>query len=302
MAKHPDNRKSGGGTGGSATPTSSADSETQGAASRRSGTIGSLAKGLRILEFVAGAPSLVRLRTIAAHFSMDRSAAFRFLATLEQFGYVSKDQETKAYSLGPGLARIRRLSRSRGELIELARPFLKRLSEQTGQTSFVAMIENNRALLLEVAPGNNIVGVYVGQDEPLYCTAAGKAVLALLPRDEQDQIIRDLNLKKSTPRTTSSKSVLRRELDEIRASGIAFDDREWHDDLCCIGAPIVDETGYPLAAISLSMIDASIEGGPRAQTQWIERVRQSALDASRSLAEAETNISRSRQRPSGTSG
>ena len=302
MAKQSGNRTSGGGNGTAGKAAEALASTVENRDLRKAGMIGSLAKGLRILEFVAAAPSLVRLRTIAAHFGMDRSAAYRFLATLEQFGYVTKDAETKAYSLGPGLARLQRLTLSRSALIELARPFLRRLSEQTSQTSFLAMIENNRALLLEVAPGNTVVGVYVGQEEPLYCTAAGKAVLAMLPEGERDHVIAQLNLKRSTPRTISSKSVLRRELADIRASGVAFDECEWRDEVCCIGAPILDETGYPLAAISLSMVDASIVGGPRAQTEWIELVRQSARDASLFLAETDMIGPGGRRRPAGMSG
>lgn len=250
------------------------------------GTIGSLAKGLRILEYVTSSPSKIRLRSVAAHFGMDRSAAFRFLATLEQFYYVTKDAETKAYSPGPGLARLWRQARPRRELIEIAKPFLNRLSEVTGQTGYLAMLESNRALLLEVSPGHNVVSVrhFVGQLEPLYCTSVGKAILAMLPPSEQEEILRKLTLKKNTPRTISSKAVLKRQLLDIRATGIAFDECEWRDEICCIGAPILDETGYPVAAVGLSMVDALIRGGPRAQTVWIDMVRQSAREAGKVMS------------------
>ncbi len=254
----------------------------------KSGTVGSLAKGLRILEYVISSPNSVRLRSVASHFSMDRSAAFRFLATLEKLGYVVKDSETKAYAPGPGVARLRRMARPRHELIEIAKPFLNRLSEATGQTGYLAMLENDRALLLEVSPGHNVVSVrhYVGQLEPLYCTSVGKAILAMLSPAEQDHIIRTLVLKKNTPNTISTKSALRTQLAEIRTAGVAFDECEWREEICCIGAPILDEAGYPVAAVGLSMVDALIKGGPRAQTEWIETVRKSARDAGLAMSAA----------------
>lgn len=256
---------------------------------QKRGMITSLAKGLRILEYVASSSGTVRLRSVAAHFGMDRSAAFRILATLEAMEYVTKDAETKAYSPGPALARLRRQARQRHELIELTKPFLRRLSEQTGQTGYLAILENKRALLLEVAPGHNVVSVrhYVGQLEPLYCTSVGKAILALLPEAEEREIMQSLELKKCTNRTISSKAVLRSQLLEIRESGIAFDECEWREEICCIGAPILDETGYPVAAIGLSMVDALVKGGPRSKTDWIELVRQAALDAGAALIAVE---------------
>jgi IclR family acetate operon transcriptional repressor len=247
-----------------------------------------LAKGLQILEYVICAPGKVRLRSIATHFNMDRSAAFRFLATLEAFEYISKDTETKAYSPGPGLVRLRRLARPRSELIELTSPFLNRISELTGQTGYLAMLENDRALLLEVTPGRGVVSVrhYVGQLEPLYCTSVGKAILAMLPAAEQNAIIRGLVLKKNTPRTIVSKRALRQQLAEIQASGVAFDECEWREEICCIGAPILDETGYPIAAVGMSMVDALVKGGPRAMKEWIKVVRDAASDAGSVLAGA----------------
>lgn len=254
--------------------------------SQTRGMIASLAKGLRILEYIASSPGEVRLRSVAAHFDMDRSAAFRILATLEALGYVVKDPETKAYSPGVALARLRRQARRRHELIEITNPFLRRLSEQTGQTGYLAILENERALLLEVAPGHNVVSVrhYVGQLEPLYCTSVGKAILALLPEPEASEILRTLELKKCTSRTISSKTVLRGQLKEIRASGVAFDECEWKEEICCIGVPILDETGYPVAAIGLSMVHALVKGGPRSKIDWIELIKQAASDAGAALA------------------
>ncbi len=259
---------------------------------RQKAIVGSLAKGLNILEYVTSSPGRVRLRSVAAHFSMDRSAAFRFLATLEQFGYVTKDPETKAYAPGPGLARLKRLARPRSELIECANPYVRKLSEQTGQTGYLAMLENDRALLIEVAPGNNVVSVrhYVGQLEPLYCTAVGKAILAALPVSEQSDILRSLKLVKNTDRTISSKAVLRSQLAEIRDEGIAFDECEWREEICCIGAAILDEAGYPVAAVGLSMVDALVKGGPRSKTEWIGLVKQAAQGVADALSGSKTTV------------
>jgi len=254
-------------------------------AHERADTVRSLAKGLRILEYVASAPDAVRLRSVAAHLGMDRSAAFRFLATLGQFDYVTKDPETKAYSPGPGLGRLSRLARPRRQIIEAVNPLLMRLSEVTGQTGYLAMLDGDRAILLEVAPGRNVVAVrhYAGQLEPLYCTAVGKALLAALPAAERNAIIATLKLKRNTPNTIPNRKALQAQLAVIRSTGIAFDECEWREEIACIGAPILDETGYPVAAVGLSMVAALVKGGPRTKSDWIACVRDAAADAGKVL-------------------
>jgi len=290
VRKQPDAKHIGGRIAAKSDAGSGANPIAKRASARRGaenvGTVSSLTKGLRILEYVTSAPGTVRLRSIAAHFGMDRSAAFRFLATLGQLDYVTKDPETRAYSPGPGLARLYRLARPRSEIIETINPFLNRLSELTGQTGYLAMLDGDRAILLEVVPGHNVVSVrhYVGQLEPLYCTAVGKALLATLPPAERNAIVATLELKKHTPSTISSKKELLAQLAGVRDTGIAFDECEWREEIACIGAPILDETGYPVAAVGLSMVAALVKGGPRTKVDWIARVRDTAADVSKILA------------------
>ncbi len=249
------------------------------------GSVQSLARGLELLEFIVAAGEPVRLRDIAGRLSYDRSTALRLLMTLERSGFVSKDAKSKCYSQGPKLARLRRYTPARGLLIERLRPHLNRLNERTGMTTYLGVLEHDQATIIEVIAAKHIVSVrqLPGDTEPLYRGAVGKSLLANLPAPLQSGMLDVMRFQRFTARTITDKATLLNELLEIRASGVAFDEAEGHDDVCCISAAVLDDSGYPLASIGISMVKALVPNGARGQTAWIENVRDAAFSARRAL-------------------
>ena len=88
--------------------------------------------------------------------------------------------------------------------------------------------------------------------EHLHSTAAGKAFLAALPREEVDTIIDQRGLKRFTRNTITDQERLHNELERIRAHGFAFDDREQFDGVRCVATTITADSGDLLGAISIS--------------------------------------------------
>ncbi len=248
-------------------------------------SVQSLARGLELLEFVVSAGEPVRLSDAASKLSYDRSTALRLLSTLERCGFVTKDPASKRYSQGPKLGRLRRFTPARGLLIERLRPSLNRLNELTGMTTYLGVLERDQAMIIEVIPARHIISVrqMPGDVEPLYRGAVGKSLLANLPEQLQHGMVESMRFQRFTARTITNKQMLLRELAEIRASGVAFDEAEGHDDVCCISAALLDDSGYPLASIGVSMVKALVPDGARGQTEWIELVRETAFSARRTL-------------------
>jgi IclR family acetate operon transcriptional repressor len=91
----------------------------------------------------------------------------------------------------------------------------------------------------------------IGQSGPLHCTATGKALIANLPRSTTEGLIRSIPLESFTPRTTTSPAVLQKELAQIRVTGYAVDDREYHPGVRCIAAPVFGIGGV-LASLGIS--------------------------------------------------
>ena len=82
-----------------------------------------------------------------------------------------------------------------------------------------------------------------GVREPMHCTAAGKAILAYLPEESIERVIRQKGLDQVTENTITDASTLREELTTVRERGLAFDHEEWSKGVYCVAAPILhDET------------------------------------------------------------
>ena len=86
----------------------------------------------------------------------------------------------------------------------------------------------------------------------MHCTALGKAVLAFLPPQRARAILTRHGMTRHTPRTIMAAPGLERELARVRRQGYAVDDVEFEDGVRCVGAPIFDHRGNPIAAISVS--------------------------------------------------
>ncbi|MFD1557500.1 IclR family transcriptional regulator [Paraburkholderia silviterrae] len=240
--------------------------------------IQSFEKGLLIFEYVLEADRPLKLHEVAAHFDIDKASAFRFLNTLERAALVIKDPVLKTYVPGPKLGSWARMLRPDTSLVDTARPFLKKLSVMTKQTSHLAVLQNDRVVLIEVMPADNIVSVKQssGDWEPLYCTAVGKAIMAFLPEGERNRLIDQITFREFTPTTLTTPEMLRVELTEVEKEKLAYDDGETNSQLGCIAAPIFDTTRYPVASIGISMIYPLFPEGPKAQTGFISAVSQIA--------------------------
>jgi IclR family acetate operon transcriptional repressor len=126
---------------------------------------------------------------------------------------------------------------------------------------------DDAAVYIDQAPSRHMVRMFtqIGTRAPLYCTAAGKAILAHRPEGEIEAYLAHAALEPRTAHTLTAAAALRVQLDQIRAEGYAVDEGEMEDGVRCVAAPIRDHTGHALAAISIS--------GPAARFTG-ERIRQ----------------------------
>jgi DNA-binding IclR family transcriptional regulator len=251
--------------------------------------ISSFDKGLNIFEFLIHSDEPIRIIDVAREFDIDKSSALRFLNTLERHGLTRKNPLDKTYTVGTRIEYWAKSLRQPKVMVDVVRPFLRRLSEITGQTSHLAIVEDDRAILLEVMPSDSVVSVRqtAGDWEPLYCTAVGKAILAHMPSIEQEKLISQMHFRELTPTTISSTAQLRSELERVLHDKIAFDDSENNPQVCCVAVPLLDRQGYPLASVGISMVASLFVGGPRQQDAMISAVRQIGREITTALLGAD---------------
>jgi len=121
-------------------------------------------------------------------------------------------------------------------------------------TSHLAVLDQGEAVYIEKveAPGFFKVNTWVGRRMYLHSTSVGKVLLAWLPRQEMEAIVRQQGMKKRTPKTITAVSRLLADLELVREQGYAVDDEENSTGARCLGAPIHDAMGSVTAALGVS--------------------------------------------------
>lgn len=216
--------------------------------------INSILRAGNILKCLAKGKGPYKISELAALLKLDRSTTYRILLSLEKCQLVEKDQWTGAYSLGVSVLELASAYLGRIDLIQIARPIMAELAQQAQETVHLAILSDAEILYIDKVDSPRSLGVMskVGQRNPVYCTALGKALLAFQSADEQTRIMKKIKLKPFTARTITNKEALRKELQWVRFQEYALDRREIEDDVECIAAPIRDHLGNAVAAISIS--------------------------------------------------
>lgn len=219
----------------------------------KSAPVGVVTKVLRILETLQGSATGLQLKDIAQMTRINKSTAYRFLAHLENEGYLFRD-DTGAYIVGPKLARLGSGMAYHGTLRSVSRPVMQRLWTATTETVNLGVISGMDVLYLEVLESSHSfrLASQVGSRRPLHSTALGKAMLSFLNERERESAMSSLHLEKLGPHTITSIPRLKRELEKVRTQGFAVDDEEAGAGSRCVAAPIFDQSRNVAAAISVS--------------------------------------------------
>jgi IclR family transcriptional regulator, pca regulon regulatory protein len=219
----------------------------------------SLERGLAILSaFTSGRPAL-GISELGRELGLSRSTVHRYVVTLAVLGYLEQDAATRRYRLGPRVLDLGFAAVNSMELRELSAPYLQRLSDETGHTVNMAILDRTDILYVErcrsAAHGQREIDLdlHVGSRLPAYCTSMGKVLLAHLPDAERDALLGRMELVKRGPNTLTSRAALVTELKRVRESGLAVNDAELAFGLRSIAVPLRDRSGEVAAAINLAV-------------------------------------------------
>lgn len=173
---------------------------------------------------------------------------------MEQERFVRFDREratwlvgVEAFAFGSGFVQSR-------DVVAIARPFLRTLMEESGETVNLAIHDEYRALYMSQFESRHMVRIIAnpGQRVHLHCSAVGKVLLAFMAEGDLEKTLGELQLVRLTTKTIVSPERLRSELETVRTCGYSTDDEEHTADVRCIAAAIFSESSLPVAAVSLS--------------------------------------------------
>ena len=244
---------------------------------------GSGYKTLAVLRLFARDASELGVTDISQLTGMDKASVFRALKALERYRFVEQDRATRKYRLGFAVVELAGSKLRQMPLASIAQPHLARLSQETGETVQLSVMDELRVLYIGVveSPQPIRVALGVGSHGPLHCTAAGKIFLAHAAKAEQDQVFAR-PLKKFTSRTVVEPAKLRRELAEIRDRGWSTDEQGFVVHVRVAGAPIRDATDRVIAAVAVG--GPTIRVSRRKLGSFIKLVVATASAISRDLA------------------
>src|SRR5205814_10387142 len=161
------------------------------------------------------------------------------------------------YRLGPRVLDLGFSAINSMELRHVSAPHLKALSEKTGRTVNMAVLDGTEIVYIDRcrAPDAREIdlNLHVGSRLPAYCTSMGKVLLAHLPASELSAHLDSVKLTRRGPNTITSKRALLKELDQVRARGLAVNNEELAYGLRSIAAPVRSQTGDVVAAINLAV-------------------------------------------------
>ncbi|MGD9734425.1 MAG: IclR family transcriptional regulator [Solirubrobacterales bacterium] len=238
--------------------------------------VAAVGRAMAAIEALSTAPEGLGVNELARAIEVNPSSASRLLATLEGGGLVARDGSGK-YRLGLRFLTLSDRVMARLDVRELARPYLHRLVEASGETTTLSIPTGGEAVTVDFVPGKSSVVsmARVGRPNPLHATAIGKTMLAF---DPGARIPPARELTAFTERTITDPAALRAAVERVREAGWAESVGEREEDLAALAAPVAGVAGELVAIVGMQ--------GPlgRMSAERRNEMRPALLDAAAALS------------------
>lgn len=210
-----------------------------------------LERGLQIIELLATHPKGLTLAEIIQSLDVTKSSAFRITNTLIFKNYLQKNETTKKITLSRKLLTLGISSMNEQSIVELSIDIMRALRDELKESVMLGIVLGDTGTILEQVSSSFPVklSVELGTRFFLHSSVGGKSILAFMPQEEADAIIDSLKFTKFTDTTLTTKKDFKKELLEVRNRGYAIDNGEDIRGIHCVGAPIFNEQGYPVACL-----------------------------------------------------
>ncbi|CAH0991160.1 Transcriptional repressor IclR [Sinobacterium norvegicum] len=215
--------------------------------------IQALDRGINLLITLAKEDQ-VSLSDLALSVGMPPSTAHRMLGTLEKHGFVELDAASQHWSIGVEAFRVGNSYLRRTNLVDSARPFMRYLTEQTGETANLAIADQGDVVFVSQVESHNPIRAFFrsGTRGFMHTSGIGKALLATFRRAEVEKILQKKGCPEFTEKSITSPTALFADLAQIKQRGWALDDEERYSGMRCVAAPIYNAFSEAIAGVSVS--------------------------------------------------
>jgi IclR family pca regulon transcriptional regulator len=219
----------------------------------------SLARGLLVLSAFSETRPVLGIADVAREVGLNKSTTYRYVATLAKLDYLQQDPDTKKYSLGSRVVDLGFAAINSMELTRIAARHLQALSDETGYTVSMAVLDGTDIVYVDrrrsgrgVAFGMDL-NLHIGSRLPAYCTSMGKVLLADRDQAALRVLLDRTDLARRGPKTITAREQLMTALTRVRRAGIAINDEELAPGLRSLAAPVRDRSGAVVAAVNIAV-------------------------------------------------
>jgi DNA-binding IclR family transcriptional regulator len=214
-------------------------------------TIQAVDRAAALLKAVADSRQPLTVVELAAATGLNRSTAWRLLATLDRHGLVERDPATQRYSVGYAVLQMA-AGGDYDVLVRRARPAVERLANETGETASLAVAKRFDLVYIDQVEAPQIMSPnWLGRSAPLHATSSGKAFLAWLPHEERSALLTPARLKRYTPTTITTRPELEEELEAVRRDGYSICVGELEETLYGVSAAVLNQRERPVAIVTV---------------------------------------------------
>lgn len=235
-----------------------------------------------VLVLFTHGPAALGVSEIARELALSKAVVHRILQSLVSRAFVSVSPDTREYRLGPAAVALGARALRDVDLRSAARPVLRRLRDDTGETTTLSeLVDDTRVYLDQFESRQEIkMTVELGRPHPLHAGASSRAILAFLPADRVQRII-SAGLPALTRGTIASARTLRNELEQVRRQGYAVSHGERQLGAASVAAPVFNIEAEAIG--SLSVCGPVSRFDEKATDRYAPMVRKAAEEVSRAL-------------------
>ncbi|MFI7579063.1 IclR family transcriptional regulator [Kocuria sp. M1N1S27] len=215
-----------------------------------SGTVG---KALGLLTLLGEYPHGATAAQIAEESAYPFSTVYRLLNTLVGTEFASYDPRERRYRLGLRVYQLGQKVASTRGFEGAATPILQRLTEHTGESSILGVLDGAHFLTVRKVDGPQFrTTTDPGDHGSLHTSAIGKALLAFCDPDTREHLLDTLELTPRTEHSLTDRDELRRQTEHIRAQGWAGQQEENDVGMAAIAVPVLSPSNRLIAAVALA--------------------------------------------------
>lgn len=209
-------------------------------------------RGLKLIELLGKTPDGSTIPEMEC-LNIPPASLFRLLATLVENGYAVREKGN-IYRLTGKMLKTVSHGFENSALVPCSITPMRELRDASQESAMLAILHGTEGVVIHQEPSPLPVKVMLapGHHFPLHSAAPAKAMMAFLPPQELEELVKSIDFVRFTDRTIGSADELKKELLKIRESNCAFDMGDELPDLRCIASAIFDGSGRPCAAVWIS--------------------------------------------------